>query len=151
MFGATKRDEFDAALGRIANFEQMLAADGAALLKLWLHLPKKVQRKRLKKLAEAGRLAPDDWKHFKLYNRFAKVSERALRRTDTGSAPWHVIEATDRRFREFTAGALLLEALRARLDAVGAAAAGRHAAPAAARTGRSSILVRGCAVPHAAE
>ena len=141
--GETKRDELDSALDRIANFEQMLVADGALFVKLWLHLPRKIQKKRLRKLEDEGRLAPDDWKHFKLYDRFAKVSERALRRTDTGGAPWQVIEATDRRFREFTAGTILLDALRARLDAGPAPAVGKRAPPPAAKPragAKSSIL-----------
>lgn len=123
VFGQTKGSELDAELDRIASFEQMLADDGALILKLWLHLPKKGQKRRLKKLEKDGRIAPDDWKHFKLYDRFTRISERALRRTDAGHAPWHVIEATDRRFREYTAGRLLLEALQARLAAVARPAA----------------------------
>ena len=41
----------------------VMADDGAEILKLWLHLPKRAQRKRLERLEEHGRLAPDDWKH----------------------------------------------------------------------------------------
>lgn len=134
VFGQTKGSQLDAELDRIASFEQMLADDGAVILKLWLHLPKKAQKKRLKKLAKDGRIAPDDWKHFKLYDRFTKISERALRRTDTSHAPWHVIEATDRRFREFTAGRLLLDALQTRLAAAAKAAAGKSAKPARVKT-----------------
>ncbi len=131
--GRTKRRELDSALDRIARFEEMLAADGAVIIKLWLHLSKKAQKKRLKKLEEIGRLGPDDWKHFKLYDEFAEVSERALRRTDTGASPWHVIDATDRRFREITAGTILLQALRARLDR-GAVTAAAPKVPAPATT-----------------
>ncbi len=116
VLGTMKRHRFDTALDRIVAFERMLAADGALLVKLWLHLPRKEQKKRLHKLEREGRLAPDDWKHFKRYRQFTKVSERALRRTDTADAPWRVIEATDRRYRELTAGTLLLKALRQRLD-----------------------------------
>ncbi len=114
--GRMKRAGFDLALERIADFEQMLAADGALIVKFWLHLAKRDQKKRLRKLEKEGRLGPDDWKHYQLYERFVRVSERAVRRTDTGAAPWHVIEATDRRHRELTAGTLLCQALRARLD-----------------------------------
>ena len=97
VFRETKLRQLDVALDRIVALEQMLADDGAEMVKFWLHLPKQAQKKRLKKLEAEGRIAPDDWKHFKLYDRFTKVSERALRHTDTGAAPWHVIEATDRR------------------------------------------------------
>ena len=117
VVGDTKLRELDVALDRIVALEQMLADDGAEIVKFWLHLPKKAQKRRLKKLEAEGRIAPDDWKHFELYDRFTKASERALRHTDTGAAPWHVIEATDRRFREFTAGSILLEALQRRLTA----------------------------------
>lgn len=123
----TKGKRFDAELDRIVEMERMLRADGAEIVKLWLHLPKAAQRKRLKALEAEGRIAPNDWKHFKLYDRFSKVSERALRHTDTESAPWHLIEATDRRFREFTAGQILLKALQARLKTAGNA----HPAPVA--------------------
>ncbi|ACB76458.1 polyphosphate:AMP phosphotransferase [Opitutus terrae] len=110
-----KRSAFDTELEHIVAFEQMLADDGALFVKFWLHLSKREQKKRLKKLEKAGRLGPDDWKHFKHFEEFAEVSERALRQTNTGAAPWHLIEATDRRYRELTAGEILLKSLRARL------------------------------------
>jgi len=87
VFGETKGSQLDAELDRITAFEQMLADDGAVIVKLWLHLPKKAQRQRLKKLEHDGRIAPDDWKHFKLYDRFTKTSERALRHTDAEHTP----------------------------------------------------------------
>ncbi len=116
VFGKIKAGKFDAALDRIAGFEKMLTDDGALLVKLWLHLPKKQQKKRLKKLEADGRIAPGDWKHFKLYEEFTAVSDRALRRTDHASAPWHVIEATDRRYREITAAEILTTAIQKKLD-----------------------------------
>ena len=138
VFGKTKGKQFDVALDRIVALERMLAADGAEIVKLWLHQPKKAQRKRLEKLEADGRIAPDDWKHFELYDRFTKVSERALRHTDTTAAPWHVIEATDRRYREFTAGTILLKALQRRL------------APAAPRKPRTAADSPSPAAPAAA-
>jgi polyphosphate:AMP phosphotransferase len=147
VFGEIKGGELDAELDRIAMFEQMLAADGAVIVKLWLHLPKKAQRKRLKKLERDGRIAPDDWKHFKLYDRFTKASERALRHTDAGHAPWHVIEATDRRFRELTAGRVLLEALQLRREA-NASAARLRAAPGPARRIRPSLVRKESILDH---
>ena len=79
----------------------LVAADGAVIVKLWFHLSKKAQRRRLKDLESDPkthwRVLPSDWKHFKLYDKFTEVSERAIRRTDSGHAPWHLIEAADRR------------------------------------------------------
>ncbi len=140
VLGGLKPSAFDTALDRIVAFEKMLAADGALIVKLWLHLPKKEQKKRLRKLEREGRLAPDDWKHFKLYKPFTKVSERALRHTDTAAAPWHVIEATDRRYRELTAGTLLLDAVRQRLDETAQPAAKAAVTKKAKREKADSIL-----------
>ena len=111
--------EFDRSLSRIEFFEQQLAQDGALIVKLWLHLSKKAQKKRLTKLEKdpktRWRVNPIDWKHFKLYDRFVQYSEEALQRTDTGYAPWTVIEATDDRYREVTVGRTVLEAIHKRL------------------------------------
>jgi polyphosphate:AMP phosphotransferase len=115
VFGQIGGRKLDAALARIVDFEKMLTDAGAVLVKLWLHLPKREQKKRLKRLEAEGKLAPDDWKHYKRFDKFTRVSERSLRETDTGPAPWHIIEATDRRYREMAAGQLLLDAIEARL------------------------------------
>ena len=122
VFGEIKKTQLDAALERIAAFERMLTDDGALILKLWLHLPKKEQKKRLKRLEKDGRLAPDDWKHFKLYDKFTEVSAQTIRHTDKPRAPWHVIEATDRRYRELTTAELLIEALEKKFKTVAAKA-----------------------------
>jgi polyphosphate:AMP phosphotransferase len=121
VYGETKNSQLDSALDRIAFFEKMLADDGAVIIKLWYHLSKKAQGRRLKELESDPkthwRVLPTDWKHLKLYDKFAETSERAIRRTDTGSAPWHIIEAADKRFRELTTGRIILETLQKALKA----------------------------------
>ncbi len=119
-YGKSGGAEFDRGLSRIEFFEQQLAQDGALIVKLWLHLSKKGQKKRLTRLESdrktRWRVSPLDWKHFGLYDRFVKYSEQALQRTDTGFAPWTVIEATDDRYREITVGRTVLEAIQKRLS-----------------------------------
>ncbi|HET7291642.1 MAG TPA: polyphosphate:AMP phosphotransferase [Vicinamibacteria bacterium] len=120
VLGGLKKANFEAALSRIAFFERMQADDGALILKFWFHLSKDAQRKRLAKLerrkATAWRVTPTDWKFLKLYDRFAEVSERAIRRTDAAQAPWILVEARDRRYRELLVARALLRALRQRLE-----------------------------------
>jgi polyphosphate:AMP phosphotransferase len=149
VYRETRPSDLDQALNRIASFEQMLVQDGALLLKFWLHLSKKAQKKRLKDLAgkrsTRWRVSPLDWKHLKLYDRFRKVSERALRRTDSGEAPWFVVEAADDRYRELTVGRTLLDAIRRRLAGGPAGAAhvpGPLPAPPSAPEASVSVLDR---------
>ena len=119
VVGRAKRAEFERRLERIRHFERMLVSEGAVLLKLWFHLSKKAQKKRLKELSArketAWRVGPDDWEHFKHYDEFIDVCEDALRETSTGEAPWEVIEGSDHEYRSLTAGRLLETALAARL------------------------------------
>jgi AMP-polyphosphate phosphotransferase len=117
--GHEKRAEFALRLERIRHFERMLVSEGALLLKLWFHLSKKAQKKRLKALSSrketAWRVGPGDWERFERYDRFIDVCEDALRETSTGEAPWEVIEGSDHEYRSLTAGRLLRDTLAARL------------------------------------
>jgi polyphosphate:AMP phosphotransferase len=126
VYGESKKAELDVALQRINEFEKMLVDDGTLLIKWWFHLSKKAQKKRLQGLEEnpdtRWRVTRLDWKHFSLYDKFRRVSERALRETSTGEAPWLVIEGTDHRYRSLTAGRDLLDRLQQRLAAPPAAA-----------------------------
>ncbi|WP_026852986.1 polyphosphate:AMP phosphotransferase [Geothrix fermentans] len=119
-YGRTKTSDLDQDMARVARFEQMLIQEGALVLKFWMHLGKDVQKKRLKGLEKdprtRWRVTPEDWKHFEMYDTFRRVSERALRATSTGDAPWIVVEATDPHYQRLTVGKILLERLRARLD-----------------------------------
>jgi polyphosphate kinase 2 (PPK2 family) len=101
----------NAEIERIVRFERMLTDEGALLIKLWFHLSKERQRKRLKVLEKdpqtRWRVTDTDWARFKLYDRFRAVSEYYLRHTSTGEASWTVIEGEDARYRSLTVGNLL--------------------------------------------
>lgn len=118
-FGLSDEAKFDFELGRIVDFEQMLASEGTLVLKFWLHLTKKQQRRRFKKLAhdpqKAWRVTRRDWKFHARYDEFLPISARALRRTSTAAAPWDIVEARDRRFREITVAERICTALESRL------------------------------------
>jgi polyphosphate:AMP phosphotransferase len=111
--------EFDQALDRVLAFEAMLTRESTALVKIWLHLSKKGQRRRLRDIekdpATAWRVTKRDWEFAAKYGRFRKIAEHGLARTDAPGAEWAVIEATDRRSRDLTAGETVLAALRAAL------------------------------------
>ena len=121
VYGAIKNAELDQRLQRISRFEKMLCDEGALILKFWLHLSREEQKKRLKLLEKAPktrwRVTETDWQHYKLYDKFRKVSERMLRSTSTPESPWVVVEGTDPRYRYLTIGKTLLGALRQRLNA----------------------------------
>lgn len=136
---------FELRLDSIVNFEQMLADEGALLLKFWFHLSKKAQKKRLKTLEgdrkTHWRVTKTDWERFKKYDRFRTVSETALRETSVGHAPWIVVEGSDANYRYLTVGQTLLDALQKRL-AGSAPAVSRPAALPEPALDRRTILSR---------
>jgi AMP-polyphosphate phosphotransferase len=119
-FRRTKKSDLERSVQSIVRFEKMLADEGALVVKLWFHLAKEVQERRLKALQKdprtRWRVTETDWRHFESYDRLRKVSEQTLRETSSAESPWIVIEGADPRYRNLKAGRALAELLRARLD-----------------------------------
>ena len=120
VHGEISTAQFDRHLDRILAFEKMLADDGALILKFWMHLGQDAQKRRLKSLEkdplQSWRVNKQDWKNWKLYDRFTATAERALRRTGTGQARWEIVEGEDARFRSLTVLTTLRDAIRSHMD-----------------------------------
>jgi polyphosphate:AMP phosphotransferase len=119
VMGNLKSADLDQAIEEIRHFEKMLSDEGVLILKFWFHLSRQQQEKRLKELQKdprtRWRVTDNDWKRFKNYDKFRKVSEYYLQQTSAAEAPWLVVEGLDHRYRSMTAGKLLLQAMRDRL------------------------------------
>ncbi|MEK7859636.1 MAG: polyphosphate:AMP phosphotransferase [Elusimicrobiota bacterium] len=143
VFKRTKRGRFDRELARITAFEKMLSSEGVVVVKLWMHLSEKNQKRRFKELEAdpdtSWRVTARDWRFHGRYDRFRQVCEQALMQTNPANAPWHIIGAADRRFRDLTGARLVLEALRARLHGISAAKPGRDGQPRATHNGKDLI------------
>ena len=132
VYGKISEGELDEQLDRILSFERTIADSGAVILKCWMHLGKKPQKKRLESLEkdplQSWRVTERDWKHWKMYDDFVSAAERIIMRTSTGQAPWAIIEGADRHFRSLEVGTKLLEAITRRI--ADASEAGSEPAPA---------------------
>ncbi|MGI9286560.1 MAG: polyphosphate:AMP phosphotransferase [Pseudomonadales bacterium] len=113
------KSEFARRIEHVRRFEEELVDGGALVIKLWVHLPRKAWRKRLKKKARgayASQLDEGDWKIYERYDNVMPIAEQFIRETSTASAAWTVIESTNRRFCHLTAVRTLLSALQWRLS-----------------------------------
>jgi polyphosphate:AMP phosphotransferase len=119
--GEITQGDFDEALARIRAFERTLGVGGAVILKFWLHLGKKQQKRRLKALesdpAQAWRVTKTDWEHWERYEDFVPVAEHLIMRTSTGLAPWEIVEGLDPGFRNLEVGSTLLRGIRRGMEA----------------------------------
>jgi polyphosphate kinase 2 (PPK2 family) len=97
-----KRKVWSGAYAQINQFERWLADDGQVLVKLWFHISKKEQRRRLKRMqedrAERWKVQKEDLRRNREYDRWLEAIEEMLSRTDSPGCPWTVVEATDQRF-----------------------------------------------------
>ncbi len=112
--------QFDERLSRVATFEKELADDGALILKFWMHLGRKEQKKRLKTLEkdphESWRVTERDWKHWEMYDDFITASERLIVQTSMAHAPWQIVEGLDPRYRSLTVLTAIRDAARRHMD-----------------------------------
>ncbi|HKZ69687.1 MAG TPA: hypothetical protein VJ020_06390 [Anaerolineales bacterium] len=116
---AVKRREWERAYEDIAGFEQMLAADGAVILKFWLHISKPEQARRFKKLLKdkltAWQVTDEDAAQHKAYKKYLAAVEEMLARTDAPHAPWTIVEATDRYHTRLKVFTTIIRTLEVRL------------------------------------
>ena len=100
------KKEIDARFREIIDFETMLSDDGYLIIKFFLRLTKKEQRKRFEKLekskATSWRVTSDDWKHHAMYDDYLHAFNEMIDRTDRDSAPWIQVDAGDRRHAALT-------------------------------------------------
>ena len=115
VYGDTNDSDLEQAMEHIRRFEQMLTDEGVVLLKLWFHLSKKQQHRRLKSLEKdpltRWRVSETDWRHYKLYDDFYGVCTHALRLTSTDCAPWIIIPGAEAHYRQLMVGRAVNEAL----------------------------------------
>ncbi|MGW7369331.1 PPK2 family polyphosphate kinase [Streptomyces sp. NPDC054841] len=101
--------------GQINQFEKSLAEDGVTVVKVFLHISYEEQRRRL-----LARLDNPD-KHWKfdagdieeraLWPAYQKAYELVLERCSTPEAPWYVVPADRKWYRNWAVSRLLLEHL----------------------------------------
>jgi len=116
MEGLTPEAEWRKAYQDIVDFERTIADDGYVICKFFLHISKKEQKKRFKKLEqdplESWHVQPEDWEHHRRYDEYLVAYEEMLERTETEWASWTIVEATDR----YWARAKIFETITHRLE-----------------------------------
>lgn len=110
-------EEWEARYDTINAFERDLVAHGTTVLKVFLHISYDKQRQRLLR-----RLKRPD-KHWKfnvadlderaLWPKYQEAFQAMLQRCDNPDAPWYVVPANSKKYRNWAVAQLLLETLEA--------------------------------------
>ena len=117
-----KKPELADAYESILSFEDQLTEDGMVIIKLFLAIDKKEQKKRFDRLLAsrdtAWRVTKGDLRRNEKFDKYQEMNEEMLARTDTEKAPWHIVEAVDRRFATVKIYSIVEEMLARQIEKV---------------------------------
>ena len=110
------RKLWQARFGHIRDFEKLIAEHGTIVLKYFLHITKKEQKERLlEREAEpetAWKLNPNDWKERDYWDDYTGAYEDAISKTAAKHAPWIVVPANSKWYRNLVIAESIVDALR---------------------------------------
>ena len=100
----------------INAFERMLTDSGTIVLKFYLHISKHEQKQRLlereRDPLKSWKLSVGDWKERELWDDYTAAYEDALNHCSTTNAPWHIVPADKKWFRNLAVAEALRDALK---------------------------------------
>jgi len=101
---------------QINNFEKLLAEEGTTILKFYLHISSEEQKERLRARLEDPtkhwKFDPADLKERQLWKEYMRAYEDALEKTSTKYAPWYIVPANKKWYRDLVVASVILETLR---------------------------------------
>jgi len=116
---AIPEKEWRDAFRDIVEFERMLAADGAIILKFFLHISQKEQKARFRALEadplEAWRVTDADWARHKKYREYRAAAEEMFELTESEFAPWTIVAGTSKGYARKRIFETIVAALEKRL------------------------------------
>jgi PPK2 family polyphosphate:nucleotide phosphotransferase len=100
---------------QINDFERRLTESGTIIVKFYLHVSKKEQRARLlereREPAKAWKLSVSDWKERERWKAYREAYEDAISRCGTEDAPWAIVPADKKWYRNYMLTQMLIERL----------------------------------------
>ena len=101
---------------QINKFEEIVASNNTHIVKFFLHITKEEQLERfgdrLKDETKHWKLAVNDYKERQLWDDYQNAFEEMLSRCSTEAAPWYVIPANRKSYRDLVISEILLEKLK---------------------------------------
>jgi PPK2 family polyphosphate:nucleotide phosphotransferase len=102
--------------GHIADFEELLAEHGTIVLKYFLHISREEQKERLLERERSPKTAwkvnVNDWKERDYWGEYTEAYEDAISKTAARHAPWIVVPANAKWYRNLVIAESVVAALR---------------------------------------
>lgn len=118
VHGLAPAEAIEKRYDQINSFEKHLVENGTMILKFFLHISKKEQEERLLEReadpSAAWKLAAGDWKEREKWSDYQEAYSDALSRCSTQSAPWQIIPADKKWYRNLLVTEAVLGVLQSR-------------------------------------
>lgn len=100
----------------INAFERLVADSGTLVLKFFLHISKDEQEQRLlereQEVEKAWKLSVGDWKEREFWSDYQAAYEDAIGKCSSPDAPWFIVPANQKWYRNLAVTEAVVEALR---------------------------------------
>jgi PPK2 family polyphosphate:nucleotide phosphotransferase len=117
VHGLVSKDTWKRRYDEINAFERLLAAEGTVVVKFFLHISKDEQRERLQERVDNPRkqwkFRPGDLDERKFWDQYQEAFDDMLTQCNTRHAPWHVVPADRKWYRDVVVARTLIEKLEA--------------------------------------
>lgn len=115
VHGYAPSDTIEKRYNHIRSFEQMLVDEGTTVVKIYLHISKDEQKRRLESRLNTPekqwKFNKDDLKERAYWEQYQDAFETMLKETSTQDAPWYVVPANNKKYRNEVISTLVREAL----------------------------------------
>jgi PPK2 family polyphosphate:nucleotide phosphotransferase len=102
--------------GHVVDFERMLAEEGTTIVKIYLHISRDEQKQRLESRLvnpdKHWKFNPDDLKDRALWPDFMDTYEEVLSKTSTPHAPWYVVPANRKWYRNLVVARIMVDTMK---------------------------------------
>ncbi len=116
VHGYTPEDVWKKRYDQINDFEKLLAESGTTILKFFLHIDKDEQKERLQARLDdptkTWKFRLGDLDERKLWDEYMEAYEDALGKTSVEHAPWYVIPANHKWYRDLVISTILVDMLK---------------------------------------
>ncbi len=101
---------------QINEFEDLVAENRTQIVKIMLHISKAEQEERLldreQEVEKSWKLSPGDWKERAFWEKYQDAYADAIGKCSSKNAPWFVVPADKKWYRNLAVSEILVEALR---------------------------------------
>ena len=113
--GFATKEAWQRSYREINEFERLLTDDGVTFVKLFFHISRKEQLRRLKAREEnelkVWKVTDEDWRNRRKWNAYVDATHDMFDKTSTELAPWHLIAGENKKFARVSSAEIVADTL----------------------------------------